>query len=484
MIKRIELTNFMSHAKTVIEPAAGLTVLVGPNNVGKSAIVAALQILCHNDNSTYVMRHGERECSVIVHTDDGHVVEWRRKNSPSYVIDGQTFDRLSRGGIPAELHQALRLARVDAADDADFDIHFGTQKAPIFLLSSSAANAARFFASSSDAIRLVEVQKRHKEKLAQAQGEKKRLEAESRQINAELEHLEPIVEVHDRLETAEQQFQELVDAEQLLTQTTATADLLETRLAELKHVQTRAAALKPLIEPPRLPPLAPLETLIEQLDSSTRDVALLTARVAALVNLNSPPAQHDVQTPAQLATQIERVAGEAAAVEARRRAFGNPAPPPALADTDALERLVGKMVATAGELESSSGRHIALESLVVPPQLHDETALRKLHRELLAASGQAIELEDRLGVLSRLTPPAEPVDTGSLEAFVARCDGAVATARTCERERSAVEKELAKAERELRDRAAETDCPACGRPLDPDQVLSRAAAGLGVHAHE
>src|SRR4051795_2817119 len=97
VLTRIELTNFMSHEHTVIEPAAGLTVLVGPNNCGKSAVVAALQILCHNDNSTYVLRHGEKECSVKVETDDGHIIEWRRKTSPSYRIDGDLFDRLGRG---------------------------------------------------------------------------------------------------------------------------------------------------------------------------------------------------------------------------------------------------------------------------------------------------------------------------------------------------------------------------------------------------
>lgn len=37
----------------------------GPNNCGKSAVVAALQILCHNDNLTHVVRHNERECTVI-----------------------------------------------------------------------------------------------------------------------------------------------------------------------------------------------------------------------------------------------------------------------------------------------------------------------------------------------------------------------------------------------------------------------------------
>src|SRR6267154_958050 len=100
MIKRIELINFMSHKHTVIEPAAGLTVLVGPNNCGKSAIVAALQILFHNENSTYVKRHGERECSIKIETTDGHVIEWHRKDAPRYVIDGKQFDRLKGSGIP------------------------------------------------------------------------------------------------------------------------------------------------------------------------------------------------------------------------------------------------------------------------------------------------------------------------------------------------------------------------------------------------
>src|SRR6478752_3450818 len=131
MIQRIELKNFMSHEYTVIEPAAGLTVLVGPNNCGKSAVVAALQILCHNDSSTYVLRHNERECSVKVETDDGHVIVWQRKNSPRYTIDGELFDRLSKSGLPESLQNVLRLSKVDAGNETDFDIHFATQKTPI-----------------------------------------------------------------------------------------------------------------------------------------------------------------------------------------------------------------------------------------------------------------------------------------------------------------------------------------------------------------
>jgi predicted ATP-dependent endonuclease of OLD family len=42
MTQRIILENYMAHGRTVIEPAAGLTVLVGPKNRGKSAVVHSM----------------------------------------------------------------------------------------------------------------------------------------------------------------------------------------------------------------------------------------------------------------------------------------------------------------------------------------------------------------------------------------------------------------------------------------------------------
>ena len=169
VIQRIELHNFMSHADSVLELAGGLTVLVGPNNSGKSAVVEALRILCSNDRSQYAVRHGELECSVVVETDDGHRVEWRRRrDSVSYSIDGEEFDRLG-GRVPEELHRVLRLPSVDAEGNR-FDLHFGDQKAPIFLLDRPASHAAQFFASSSDANKLVEMQGLHRQKTSAACG--------------------------------------------------------------------------------------------------------------------------------------------------------------------------------------------------------------------------------------------------------------------------------------------------------------------------
>src|SRR5208283_6021546 len=109
MIRRITLHNYMSHADTVIEPAGGLTVLVGPNNCGKSAVVSALATLCNNTSGGYMVRHNEKEARVTVETDDGHTFVWKRRgNNVSYMIDGREVSRL-KGDVPDDLHKHLRL---------------------------------------------------------------------------------------------------------------------------------------------------------------------------------------------------------------------------------------------------------------------------------------------------------------------------------------------------------------------------------------
>ena len=144
-----------------------------------------------------------------VETSDGHTIRWERKNSPKYVVNGELFDRLSRGGQPEQLQQALRLPKVDAGEGTSFDIHFGNQKSPIFLLDSPQSAAAKFFASSSDAIHLVEMQRRHKERLADKHREKTRLEGESKQLTAEREALQPTMQIDHRLKALEQRYLEL-----------------------------------------------------------------------------------------------------------------------------------------------------------------------------------------------------------------------------------------------------------------------------------
>ena len=71
VIRSIVLKNYMSHRHTVIELAEGLTVIVGPNNCGKSALVSALQCLVRAPRGRYMMRHGAALTSVTIETSEG-----------------------------------------------------------------------------------------------------------------------------------------------------------------------------------------------------------------------------------------------------------------------------------------------------------------------------------------------------------------------------------------------------------------------------
>ena len=124
------------------------------------------------------LRHGQKLCRVVVETDDGHVIAWQRKGkSVRYEIDGKVDDRPGRA-VPDGLHEALRLPEVEAAGDS-FDIHFGLQKSPLFLLGEkSESKIAAFFASSSDAEKLMQMQARHREKVRDARQRLKVDEAE------------------------------------------------------------------------------------------------------------------------------------------------------------------------------------------------------------------------------------------------------------------------------------------------------------------
>ena len=354
MIKRIELINFMSHAHTVIEPAVGTTVLAGPNNCGKSAVVVALQILCHNDTSTYVLKHEEKNCRIIVETNDGHVIEWSRKKngSPKYLIDDRPYDRLGRSGVPPELHQVLRLPKV-AADTSDFDIHFGEQKKPVFLLNDSPKAAAEFFASSSDSIRLVEMQALHKQNVRDAKREQKRLETERDEIEESLEKLGSIHDLHKQVEDCEKRFFNI----------------------NLNDERIESAGV-----------------FLQKYQATELELGLLNAQAKGYSNLQSPPDYADESALQQLTESLELTQSQVDQNVAMNDAFGLLEHPPALSDETTLEELIEQLSitnATVNRLELDAGQ---LGRLTEFPQLQDLGPLN----ELIDATEAQIKKVERL----------------------------------------------------------------------------------------
>lgn len=404
MIKRIELKNFMSHEHTVIEPAAGLTVLIGPNNVGKSAIIAALQILCYNENSTYVMRHGTKECYVTVETDDDHTIQWRRKKSPSYMIDGQKFDRLARKGVPEELHQSLRLSKVEANSGDAFDIHFGSQKTPIFLLDQSGATAARFFASSSDAIKLVAMQKKHNDKVRDARQKRIRLDKESEQLNAELAALEPIVAIDKRVEVLEEDYQSILQFNDQLTGIQRVESSLTERSNSVAVLKAENEALAPLSLPPVLFPLEPLEESISLIRDWEKQHRVSDIQFRALEALESPPRLTETEPLVALLQGLElheRIIKEGLE---QQSVFEKLESPPVLNDIDLIERIASNLSEATLALETTHEQIDALVSLQEPPRLQALEDLGILISNLQTTDDLSQQLQGQQALLTELFP--------------------------------------------------------------------------------
>jgi exonuclease SbcC len=87
MIK-VKVENFQSIRKAEVE-IDGLTVITGPNNSGKSALMRAVRGVFTNTPGVAFVRRGQDTSSVELEFDDGNIVKWEkgRKIKPTYTIN-------------------------------------------------------------------------------------------------------------------------------------------------------------------------------------------------------------------------------------------------------------------------------------------------------------------------------------------------------------------------------------------------------------
>lgn len=485
MIRRIELTNFMSHAHTVIEPADGLTVLVGPNNCGKSAVVAALQILCHNDNSTYVTRHNEKECAVTVETDDGHIVEWCRKNnSPRYTVNGQLFDRLGRGSLPDGLHEALRLPKVTAEGNQEFDVHFGEQKSPVFLLDKPGSQAAQFFASSSDAASLVEMQKRHQQKMVDARRERIQLDARSEKLAADLAALAATDQIEIGVGQVESQHAELGQLASNIGQLTQDVRMLDQVIALLNRHQSESAALEPLTLPPTLASPQPLEDVIEALTRTQLDVKWQSARAVSLLALQICPDITDDRPLAELIRNLHSAQIVSLRLDGECIATRELVPPPMMIEVQSLRMTAAEIGTLSRDVAASEQQLSALGPLATVPDLENEISLTQDVQVLMKMSAQLRHTEAIHDHLNTLTTAPDLANTREIEDIIRDLAGATAAVASRIQDLEQAEQALREGERLLRNWAEQQQlCPTCGSPLDPNQIVVHAGSCAGGHPH-
>jgi hypothetical protein len=485
VIRRIELVNFMSHARTVIEPADGLTVLVGPNNCGKSAVVAALQILCHNDNSTYVTRHNEKECTVTVETDDGHVIEWCRKNnSPRYTIDGELFDRLERGALPKDLHDVLRLPKVEADGNREFDVHFGEQKSPVFLLDKPGSHAAQFFASSSDAASLVEMQKRHQQKMVDARRERIQMQARADKLATDLAVLAATDQIEIGVRQVESQHEELGRLASSIGQLTEDVRSLDQTIALLDHHQSEATALQALLLPPTLENPQPLEDTIGGLAHTKLDVERQSARAVSLSALQICPDTTEERPLADLVRDLQSAQLVSQRVDAECVAICELVLPPIMVEIETRRMTAAEIGMLTRTVASSEQQVAILRPLTSAPELDDDISLTQDVKALMRAAAALKRTEAVHSQLAVLIAAPDMADTREIEETIRNLDGAAATTASHKQDLEQAEQALLGAEHLLRMWAEQQQlCPTCGNPLDPNQVVVHAGSCVGGRPH-
>jgi hypothetical protein len=475
----------MSHAHTVIEPADGLTVLVGPNNCGKSAVVAALQILCHNDNSTYVTRHNEKECSVTVETDDGHVVQWCRKhNSPRYIIDGQPFDRLDKAGLPDILHDVLRLPKVVAEGNREFDVHFGEQKSPVFLLDKPGSHAAQFFASSSDAASLVEMQKRHQQKMMDARRERIQLEARAEKLAADLTLLVATDQIEIGVGEVESQHDELGRLASSIGHLTQDVHTLDQAITLLNHRQSEATALEALALPPTLANSQPLEDIIEALTHTQLDAESQSAQAISLSALQACPNFTDDRPLVELIGALKSGQLVSMRLDGECIATRELAPPPTMIEVENLRKTAADIRALSRDAAALEEQHAVLGSLATPPELDKEISLIQDVQALARATAELRKTEAIHSYVDALIAAPELADTRDIEGIIRDLADAANsfTSHTLDFEKA--EQALREGERQLRTWAEQQKlCPTCGGRLDPNQIVAHAGSCAGGHPH-
>ena len=362
--------------------------------------MAALQILCHNDNSTYVLKHEEKNCEITLETQEGHSVQWSRKKSgsPKYLINGKTFDRL-KGGVPAELHKALRLGRV-TSEKSEFDVHIGEQKKPIFLLNDSPRAAAEFFASSSDAIRLVEMQGLHKAKVRDAKKDKIRLDAEIQEIESSLETLEPVTKLSKELEKCEKAFYEINLAESEYETLAKKISKIEWLLNQIDFLEQQEQTLSQLEPLPILEDSARLEKLANNLRGVKLERERLELVESCLLGMQSPPELADDASLSDHVADLEVAVQTSLVLEKKSEALGHLSPLPALSAESELEVLVNRLERLTHQAVQLESQANSLDNLQTPPVVAETTELAALIVKLESENRTLQKLDQEMGTIT------------------------------------------------------------------------------------
>jgi exonuclease SbcC len=527
MIKNIAIENFMSHQATRIELAPGVTVITGPNNIGKSAVVEGVRSLIHNPSPKHSIRHGAKQAVVRLELDSGEIIEWVRSDKTAFYrllrpsTDGQEkapeveeYRKLGQS-VPDDIMALLRLGLVET-EIGEIDIHIGNQREPIFLLNSPGSHAASFFAASTEAEYLLRMRQALKSRVDYAKATTKALVSDCKIRERELLRYRPLSLLEPEVEKAEKSYDLICQNQKSLPEFARFNRMLADQELHFLRYQQSAKILDTIKPPPQLQEVAGLEALLHQSQGREAQAGLAADMSQVLASLTDPPILQEIATLAHLACQLadtdkllelrqeehsilvdlnEPVAlqsvgdleGQTRAIHRLEIAFSANLnlsrileviqEPPIIPDLTYFEQLLDTL--RSCELREHQARRYQenLANLTSPPDLADVTHLLQLIDGFSHSQTRLRFFEALSDPLAGLSAIPETAPTQHLEDLIDKMARIRRGLSQKERERDSLEEDLRQKRLEVEQLILETDlCPLCGSPMDVSHFLEASHA--------
>ena len=231
MIKKVEIENFQSHKKTILEFVPGTNVIIGESDAGKSAIFRAINWAITNRPLGDGFRSDwGGDTRVAIYTAEGDVIERIKTATRNvYIINGKPLTAFG-SEVPEQVSEILRMDEANIQSQMDVP----------FLLAVSPGEAARLLnkAASIDDIDYT---------ISNLRGEYQKVsnnikfnEGKLKDYEKQIKQYDNLPELEEKLERVEEAEKELEKHEQKLaklTQLVAGVIRIHTELEKTKNIQ-------------------------------------------------------------------------------------------------------------------------------------------------------------------------------------------------------------------------------------------------------
>lgn len=192
MLNRIQIENFQSHKKSVLELSSGVNVIIGTSDAGKSAIFRAINWVFSNRPRGYsFIRWGTKQTRILLDIDGNQLERIRSSTTNQYILD--KTELLPGQEVPDVVSDLLKISSVNIQHQIG---------AP-FLLANTPGEVAQFF---NDIAGLSDIDKSTKNIQSDLRGLSKNLEEykkKEKELIEELEEYKYLDQAEDEIETLE-----------------------------------------------------------------------------------------------------------------------------------------------------------------------------------------------------------------------------------------------------------------------------------------